>query len=98
MPSDEALLASLRKAAMVGEVTADAQPDGSVGWTPLASSNLAEARYLGAEGRMEVLFRNGQVYSYECGRGVFDGLVSAGSPGGWFRSNVRGRFRFRREA
>jgi len=95
---DLGMAAALKKAAMTGEVAADPQQEPDAPWTPLSSSSIQEARYKGAEGRMEVLFTTGQVYSYECPRAVFDQLLAASSPGRFFRDNVRLSYRYRREA
>jgi hypothetical protein len=60
------------------------------------SSNLASVGYDAEEGILEIVFLNGRIYEYyRVPEDVFQGLVSASSPGQYFADHVRDRYRFR---
>ncbi len=64
--------------------------------TPVSSTNLASVGYDGASRVLEIQFRNGRVYEYyDVPREVYEGVIGAPSPGEFFTSRIRGRFRFR---
>ncbi len=60
-------------------------------WTPLASSNLNALRYDEVERVLQIRFNSGRTYSYkDVPPDVAEGLSTAGSPGSFFHSNIRG--------
>lgn len=57
---------------------------------PVSSSNIVSVGYDDAGAVLEVEFRQGRVYQYlDVQRGLFDGLMSAGSLGGFLNDNVK---------
>lgn len=64
--------------------------------TPLQSSNIAAAGYDDATGELVVEFKSGAQYAYGAPREIYDGLVSALSPGQYFFRNVRDVYATRR--
>ena len=65
--------------------------------TGLNSSNIASAGYDDASQTLEIEFHNGGIYQYfDVPRTIFDQLVTAASPGGYFHQQIRGVFRYAR--
>ncbi|NMZ49731.1 KTSC domain-containing protein [Pseudomonas poae] len=57
---------------------------------PVNSSNIASVGYDAATSSLQIEFLNGKVYEYyEVPESEFDGLVNAGSPGGYFHANIK---------
>lgn len=57
---------------------------------PVSSSNIVSVGYDDAGSVLEVEFKRGRVYQYmDVSRGHFDGVMSAGSPGGYFNDNIK---------
>jgi hypothetical protein len=64
---------------------------------PVRSTNLASIGYDPGDGILEIEFSSGAIYEYYRVPGrVFDGLLSASSPGLYFASNVKDVYQFRR--
>lgn len=64
---------------------------------PVSSSNLAEVGYDQPTQTLEVCFKSGRTYQYfGVPERVYEGLRSAGSPGGFLNSEVKGRYRYAR--
>ena len=63
---------------------------------PVRSSNVAAVGYDEGASILEIEFHSGSVYAY---RGVpelhFQGLVNAGSVGGYFHKHIRDRYPYR---
>lgn len=60
--------------------------------TPVKSSNIEAIGYRGTE--LFVRFKGGGLYTYAgVPSEVYHGLLSSESPGGYFRSKVRGQFK-----
>jgi KTSC domain len=60
---------------------------------PLRSTAIAEASYDDETRTMEVEFTNGRSYTHVgVPQEVYDGLVSAGSPGAYYNSAIKGRY------
>ena len=63
----------------------------------LNSSNVASAGYDDATRTLEIEFHSGGIYQYfDVPRPIFEGLMSAGSPGGFLHEQIRGVFRYAR--
>jgi hypothetical protein len=62
---------------------------------PVESSNVAGARYLDDESTLELLFRDGSVYAYSCGREVYEALLKAPSKGRFVWQELRDRYPYR---
>lgn len=57
---------------------------------PVTSSNLASVGYEPASATLEVEFRHGGLYQYQgVPEDIYNGLMSAGSPGSYFDQNVK---------
>ncbi len=57
---------------------------------PVSSSNIASVGYDAATSSLQIEFLSGKVYEYyEVPESEFDGLVNAGSPGGYFHANIK---------
>lgn len=64
---------------------------------PVASSTIASVGFDDATLALEVEFQNGLIYQYfDVPRAVFDSLLAAESPGGFFNEQVRGSYRYAR--
>jgi hypothetical protein len=62
---------------------------------PVSSSSIVSIGYDDAAAVLEVEFKQGRVYQYlDVPRGHFDGIMSAGSPGGYLNDNVKPYFRY----
>lgn len=60
---------------------------------PVSSSNIASIGYDEAAKTLEIEFHTGSVYQYlNVPIEIYRGLLKAGSPGGYFRNHVKGRF------
>ncbi|WP_454843560.1 KTSC domain-containing protein [Rahnella aceris] len=63
----------------------------------VSSSNINSVGFHEDEEILEIEFNNGSVYQYfDVPKHVFDDLVNAESPGGYFARNIKGIFRFSR--
>lgn len=61
--------------------------------TPLRSTALAGAAYDDETRTLTVDFRNGRTYTHEgVPQEVYDGLVSAPSPGQYYNSVIKGQY------
>lgn len=61
--------------------------------TPLTSSNLAAAGYDPESRVLRIQFHNGRTYEYDnVPQHEYDGLISAGSAGQYFNSNIKGQY------
>jgi hypothetical protein len=61
----------------------------------LSSANLASVGYDEALQSLEIEFRNGHIYAYfDVPADVYQGLLDAGSPGSFFVSTIRDRYRY----
>lgn len=61
------------------------------------SSNVAAVQYYEDQAILEVEFLNGSTYQYfDVPLHVYEGLVSAGSVGGFLAANVKGAYRYSR--
>ena len=59
----------------------------------ISSSNLVEVGYDPAAETLEIAFKNGSIYQYfNVPAVMFEQLLTAGSPGGFFNSEIRGKF------
>lgn len=64
---------------------------------PVSSSNLAEIGYDSRTQTLEVCFKSGRTYQYfDIPEHIHDGLMKAGSPGGYLNSEVKGKYRYAR--
>lgn len=64
---------------------------------PVSSSNLEDVGYDPATQTLEVGFKNGRIYQYfGVPEDVRDGLMNAGSPGGYLSREVKGKYRYAR--
>lgn len=64
---------------------------------PVSSSNLAAVGYDPETQTLAIEFKSGGTYEYyDVPQQVFDGLLSAGSLGQYFQSNIRGFYRYAR--
>ncbi len=64
---------------------------------PVASSNLRSVGYDAASQTLEVEFKDSGVYQYYgVPEPVYQGLMGAGSKGGYLADYVRGVYRYRR--
>ena len=64
---------------------------------PVSSSNLEDVGYDSATQTLEVGFMNGRIYQYfDVPEDVRDGLMNAGSPGGYLSREVKGKYRYAR--
>jgi len=62
---------------------------------PVSSSNIVSVGYDDAGAVLEVEFKQGKVYQYlDVPRAHFDGIMSAGSPGGYLNDNVKPFYRY----
>ncbi len=60
-------------------------------WKRLDSSNLDAMRYDPETKQLQVRFKSGRTYDYpEVPQDVADGLESAGSPGAYFNTAIKG--------
>ena len=63
----------------------------------VSSSNISSIGYDGKSGTLEIEFHSGGVYQYfNVPKGVYDGLMSAGSHGRFFARNIKGVYRYKR--
>ena len=63
-------------------------------WTKLKSSNLKGARYNAKKKILDIEFQKSGKYAYhEVPEEVFDNLCNAESPGKFFFSNIKGKFK-----
>lgn len=63
-------------------------------WRPLTSSNLNAFRYDPTTQTLQIRFHSGRTYDYaDVPETVADGLASAGSPGQYFNSAIKGQYR-----
>lgn len=61
------------------------------------SDHIAEIGYDEESGTLFVRFHRGGIYSYGgVNAGTYNRLLTAASPGGFFRSEIKGRYRHRR--
>ncbi|MGH9891531.1 MAG: KTSC domain-containing protein [bacterium] len=64
--------------------------------TPVSSSNLASVGYIRERRLLEIEFQNGHLYEYYAvPEAIYRGLLHAASPGEYFTSHIRDRYRFR---
>ena len=64
---------------------------------PVSSSNLAAVGYDPETQTLAIEFQSGGTYEYyDVPQQVFDGLLSTGSLGQYFQSNIRGSYRYAR--
>lgn len=64
---------------------------------PVASSNLRSVGYDANTQTLEVTFKDGGTYQYYgVPHHVYQGLMSAGSKGGYLANRVKGVYRYRR--
>lgn len=64
---------------------------------PINSSNIASASYDAETEVLDVVFTNGNAYSYDgVPKDIGDGLFTSTSAGTYFHNNIKGRFRFYR--
>jgi len=62
--------------------------------TPIHSSNIASVGYDDNNLILEIEFHNGATYKYfNVPKRVFEGLLSAGSHGSYFRYNIKNEFK-----
>lgn len=60
---------------------------------PVISTNLDSVGHDEESTTLEVAFKNGSVWQYEdVPRSVYEGILSAPSPGGFFSSHVKGQY------
>lgn len=60
---------------------------------PLQSTFLRTAEYDDETQRLEIVFANGQNYTFErVPQNVFEGLRDAGSAGQYYHANIKGRY------
>lgn len=65
--------------------------------TPVASDSIRSVGYDGEDGELEIGFHHGGVYRYfDVPRGVYEGLLSASSHGGYFHDEIRGEYAYQR--
>lgn len=65
------------------------------GFIPLASSNLRGASYDTEAKELTIHFRSGSSYTYKgVPENTFRELMRAGSPGGFFHSNIKDKFSY----
>lgn len=57
-----------------------------------SSSNLASGSYDDETEMLTVTFRDGRTYEGKVPQGVAAGLQGAGSPGGYYARQIRGRY------
>ena len=63
----------------------------------VSSSNLEEVGYDPSTQTLEVRFKSGRTYQYfDIPEHIHDGLMKAGSPGGYLNSEVKGKYRYAR--
>lgn len=59
----------------------------------LNSSHLSGCRYDPQQRELTIEFQDGDTYTYRgVEQGVYEGLLSAGSPGTYFHAQIRGRY------
>jgi hypothetical protein len=64
---------------------------------PVTSSNVASVGYEQQSATLEVEFLDGAVYHYfDVPEAEFEGLLGAGSVGGYLNANIKGRYRYAR--
>ena len=64
---------------------------------PVSSSNLAEVGYHAPTQTLEVCFKSGRTYQYfDVPERIRNGLMTAGSPGGYLNREVKGKYRYAR--
>jgi hypothetical protein len=64
---------------------------------PVSSTSIAAVGYDEGSQTLQVEFNNGTRYQYfDVPEQVFNELRDAGSPGGYFASNIKGVYRFSR--
>lgn len=64
----------------------------------VSSSNIAAVGYDADTQTLAVEFRSGGTYEfYDVPEAVYQGLLSASSPGSYFQNEVRGRYRYARQ-
>ena len=57
---------------------------------PVSSSNIASVGYDTTNSSLQIEFISGKVYEYyDVPQSAFDGLVNAGSPGGYFHAHIK---------
>lgn len=62
-------------------------------WTPLNSSSIRQARYLPDSSTLEIQFQTGTAYTLSnVPTDVAEGLFSAGSPGQYFNTHLKGQY------
>ncbi|MDR7284135.1 hypothetical protein J2X84_002968 [Pseudomonas corrugata] len=60
---------------------------------PVSSSNLASVGYDEANSLLHIEFNSGKIYEYHgVPESVYQDLINAGSPGGYFHSHVKNVF------
>jgi hypothetical protein len=65
---------------------------------PLSSSNLDAYRYDPGSETLWIEFHGGRIYRYDSvPQSIADGLGTAGSPGGYFHSAIKGSYNYHRE-
>ena len=64
---------------------------------PVSSSHLTEIGYDSPTQTLEVCFKSGRIYQYfDVPERIYDGLKTAGSPGGYLSREVKGNYRYAR--
>jgi len=68
-------------------------------WQPLDSKMLAAVAYVPETATLYLRFRSGEIYSYfDFPEAQYQEFLRAESLGRYFRSHIRGRFRYQRLA
>jgi len=63
----------------------------------VTSSNVASVGYDSDSSTLEVEFKDGSIYQYfDVPEAIYNGLIGAGSVGGFLASQVKGTYRFSR--
>lgn len=64
-------------------------------WISVVSSNISRVRYDENTQTLEIEFVGGNVYQYfDVPKVVFDEIISSGSVGKYFHSQIKGHFRY----
>lgn len=66
-------------------------------WKSVSSSNLDAVAYDAGTSTLYVRFNNGSTYAYDgVPQSQYNGLMSAGSHGGYLASNIKGSYSYRK--
>lgn len=67
-------------------------------WQNVVSSNLDRIRYDEETSTLEIEFQGGDQYQYfDVPKGVYEGLITASSKGGYFHKQIKGHYRYARK-